>query len=118
MVVPIRARTAKGVVALALGGLAAVGTGVLPGLAQTAATGTSAATGGAQASGMYIRYGIPGFLVVENFIDGGGPVAQSLADTSAGAGSFASLPYPGETAIAGPGTLSGHGCRRCQPIVR
>jgi hypothetical protein len=61
---------------------------------------------------MYIRYGIPGFLVVENFIDGGGPVAQSLADTSAGAGSFASLPYPGETAIAGPGTLSGLGAPR------
>ena len=63
MVVPIRARTAKGVVALALGGIALVGTGVLPGAAQTA--GTQAATGGAQASGMYIRYGIPGFLVVE-----------------------------------------------------
>jgi hypothetical protein len=110
MVVPIRARTAKGVVALALGGIAIVGTGVLPGSAQTA--GTQAATGGAQASGMYIRYGIPGFLVVEDFLDGGGPVAQSLADTSAGAGSFASLPYPGETAIAGPGTLSGLGAPR------
>ncbi|MDQ1489696.1 MAG: hypothetical protein QOJ23_2210 [Actinomycetota bacterium] len=110
MVVPIRTRTAKGVVALALGGIALVGIGVLPGSAQTA--GAQAATGGAQASGMYIRYGIPGFLVVEDFLDGGGPVAQSLADTSAGAGSFASLPYPGETAIAGPGTLSGLGAPR------
>jgi hypothetical protein len=110
MVVPIRARTTKAVVALALGGIAAVGTGGLSGAAQTA--GTAAATGGAQASGLYIRYGIPGFLVVENFLDGGGPVAQSLADTSSGAGSFASLPYPGETAIAGPGTLSGLGAPR------
>ena len=110
MVVPKRGRTTKGVLALALGGIAAVATGVAPGSAQTA--GTQAATGGAQASGMYIRYGIPGFLVVEDFLDGGGPVAQSLADTSAGAGSFASLPYPGETAIAGPGTLSGLGAPR------
>jgi len=97
-------------VALALGGIAVVGAGVRPGGAQPA--GTQAATGGAQASGMYVRYGIPGFLVVENFLDGGGPVAQSLADTSSGAGSFASLPYPGETAIAGPGTLSGLGAPR------
>jgi len=116
MVVSIRARstlgarTAKSVVTLALGGIAVVGTGVLPGGAQPA--GNQAATGGAQASGMYVRYGIPGFLVVENFLDGGGPVAQSLADTSSGSGSFASLPYPGETAIAGPGTLSGLGVPR------
>lgn len=110
MAVPIRARTTKGVLALALGGIAAVGAGVVPGAAQPAAS--AAATGGAQASGMYLRYGIPGFLVVENFLDGGGPVAQSLADTSSEAGSFASLPYPGETAIAGPGTLSGLGAPR------
>ncbi|HEY4411138.1 MAG TPA: hypothetical protein VGO87_14765, partial [Acidimicrobiia bacterium] len=80
MVVPIRGRTTKGVVALALGGIVAVGTGALPGGAQTAGS-APAVTGGAQASGMYIRYGIPKFLVVENFLDGGGPVAQSLADT-------------------------------------
>jgi hypothetical protein len=101
---------AKSVVAVTLGGIAVVGAGVLPGAAQPA--GSQAATGGAQASGMYIRYGIPKFLVVENFLDGGGPVAQSLADTSSGSGSFASLPYPGETAIAGPGTLSGLGAPR------
>src|SRR5947208_16492815 len=99
MVVPITARTTKAVVALALGGIAVVGAGVLPGAAAQPA-GTQSATGGAQASGMYIRYGIPGFLVVENFLDGGGPVAQSLADTSSGSGSIASLPYPGVTAIA------------------
>jgi hypothetical protein len=116
MVVPMQARTTRGArtaktaVALALGGAAVVGAGVLPGAAQPA--GMQAATGGAQASGMYLRYGIPGFLVVENFLDGGGPVAQSLADTSSGSGSFASLPYPGETAIAGPGTLSGLGAPR------
>jgi hypothetical protein len=110
MVVRIRAHTTRAVVALALGGIGVVGAGVRPGAAQPAST--QAATGGAQASGMYLRYGIPGFLVVENFLDGGGPVAQSLADTSSGSGSFASLPYPGETAIAGPGTLSGLGAPR------
>lgn len=57
----------------------------------------------AEASGMYLRYGIPGFLVVENFIDGGGPVSQALLGSDGTSQSFASLPYPGPTAIGYPG---------------
>jgi len=65
----------------------------------------------ADASGMYARYGIPGFLVVENFVDGGGPVAQSVLGSDGTAQSFASLPYPGSTAVGIPGlfaSASGH----------
>jgi hypothetical protein len=57
----------------------------------------------AEASGMYVRYGIPGFLVVENFIDGGGPVSQAVLGSDGTSQSFASLPYPGPTAIGYPG---------------
>jgi hypothetical protein len=57
----------------------------------------------ADASGMYVRYGIPGFLVVENFVDGGGPVSQAMLGSDGTSESFASLPYPGPTAIGYPG---------------
>jgi hypothetical protein len=57
----------------------------------------------AEASGGYVQYGIPGFLIVDNYIDGGGPVAQSVVDSSGTAQSFASLPYPGATGVTLPG---------------
>ena len=60
-------------------------------------------TATAVASGMYVRYGIPGFLVVENYVDGGGPVSQALVSSDGRAQSYASLPYPGSTTIAAPG---------------
>ena len=109
MAVSISARGPK-LLVVVVGGAALVIAVAMPGSAQEAAG--LAATGGAEASGMTVRYGFPAFLVVENFIDGGGPVAQSVADTSAGAGSFASLPYPGETAVAAPGTAAGLGAPR------
>ncbi len=57
----------------------------------------------AEASGMDIRYGIPGFLVVENYIEGGGPVSQATLSSDQTSKSFASLPYPGSTAVSYPG---------------
>jgi hypothetical protein len=51
---------------------------------------------------------MPGFLVVESVFDGGGPVARSVLD-SAGGASFASLPYPGETAMSVPGLIAAGG---------
>jgi hypothetical protein len=60
-------------------------------------------TATAEASGMYIRYGIPGFFIVDNYIDGGAPVAQSLLDSAGTSQSFASHPYPGATAVGYPG---------------
>src|SRR5581483_11503189 len=56
----------------------------------------------AEASGMYVRYGIPGFLLVDNYIDGGGPVAQAQLGSDENSKAFASLPYPGSTALAYP----------------
>src|SRR5207248_733162 len=48
----------------------------------------------------------PGFLVVEDFIDAGGPTAQAAVSDVEGNQGFASVPYPGELAIAGPGLFA------------
>lgn len=53
----------------------------------------------ARAAGMRMSYDVPGFLVVEKMIDGGGPVAEVSLD-ALDSGGFASLPFPGDNAIA------------------
>jgi hypothetical protein len=59
----------------------------------------------AEANGMLVRYGIPGFIAVDNFVDGGGPSSQALlADTTAT--SFGSLPYPGSAGVGYPGLFN------------
>ena len=94
----------SGRLALAAGCLSAL---VLSGVARPDGAAASSVGRGfvatAEASGMYVRYGIPGFLVVENYIDGGGPVSQAVLGSDGTAQSFASLPYPGPTAIGYPG---------------
>jgi hypothetical protein len=69
--------------------------GVVPASADT----LSGFVGNARAAGMRMSYDIPGFLVVEKLIDGGGPVAEATVD-ALGSGGFASLPFPGENGIA------------------
>jgi hypothetical protein len=62
--------------------------------------------GTASAQGFRMTYGVPQFVIVEEFIDGGGPIAQSVVDTSGRSIAFASLPYPGANGIAAPGVAS------------
>ena len=59
----------------------------------------------AVAEGGRMTFSVPGFAVVEDIIDGGGPVSQAAVDGQ-GASGFASLPYPGETALAFPGLFA------------
>ena len=59
----------------------------------------------AEANGMLVRYGIPGFIAVDNYIDGGGPSSQALV-ADATATSFASLPYPGAAGVGYPGLFN------------
>lgn len=61
----------------------------------------------ATAEAFRYQFGSPGFLVVERYADYGAPVAQSSIDSLGRSTAFASDPYPGETFIAGPGTLAG-----------
>jgi hypothetical protein len=61
----------------------------------------------ASAEGVRFSFGAPGFTAVDTFIDGGGPVSQSVIDGLGNSRAFASLPYPGDLAISGPGLLAG-----------
>ena len=61
----------------------------------------------ATAEGFRFTFGAPGFVAVDTFIDGGGPVASSVLDGLGNSQSFASLPYPSDNAISGPGLVAG-----------
>ena len=80
------------------------------GLATSATAGADTATrslvGVASASGMRATYTVPDYVVVSEFFDGGGPVAQANVDTTGKATGFGSLPYPGENAVTAPGLLT------------
>ncbi len=80
-------------------GLGALIVGSMIGGVPASADTLSGFVGNARAAGMRMSYDIPGFLVVEKIIDGGGPVAEVSVD-SLGSGGFASLPFPGDNAIA------------------
>lgn len=91
-------------------GLAALALGASAVLVASSAVGAEEVqrtfTAQAEASGMYVQYGIPGFLPVDQFIDGGGPVSQATYGTDGTSRSFASLPYPGSTAVGYPGVFA------------
>ncbi len=65
-------------------------------------TNTGAAVGTASASGVRTSYDFPGYLVVDTLYDAGGPIAQSVVNSSGGESSFASFPYPGDTIVNAP----------------
>ena len=73
---------------------------VTPAQADDAPSG--AAVGTASASGVRTSYDFPGFLVVDTLYDAGGPIAQSVVNSSGGGSSFASFPYPGDTIVNAP----------------
>ena len=56
-----------------------------------------------------MSYTVDEFLVVETIADVGGPVSQAVLDDGGASRSFASLPYPGETVITGPGLVAASG---------
>lgn len=95
-------------------GLAAVLAGVLAPGAQADDTGAGSGlvtvAGDATASGVRFTYEVPAeFLAASTPFDGGGPVAQASIGSGL-ARSAASLPFPGDVVIAGPGlfyTVSG-----------
>ena len=96
-------------VAGAAGLLAAAVLGVASGVAQgeEAPAQPSSYEAVASAEGFRFSFGAPGFVAVDTFIDGGGPVSQSVIDGLGNSHAFASLPYPGDLAITGPGLLAG-----------
>ena len=93
----------------AAGLLAAAVLGVATGVAQgeEAPAQPSSYEAVASAEGFRFSFGAPGFVAVDTFIDGGGPVSQSVIDGLGNSRAFASLPYPGDLAITGPGLVAG-----------
>lgn len=84
-------------------GLLAAVTGAVPAGGSEA---PRSVVGTARAQGVRATYTIPDYVVVSEFFDGGGPVAEALADSTGRATSFSSLPWPGSNAVTAPGTLS------------
>jgi len=91
------------IAAMAVLGLAAAAVGYTP----AGASDITSFEAKALAEGGRYSFGAPGFVAVDTFIDGGGPVAQSLLDGLGNSQSFASLPYPSDNAISGPGLIAG-----------
>jgi hypothetical protein len=84
-------------------GITTIGTG--EGRADTGGPGTFEARATAEGGRMGLT--VPGFAVVEQIIDGGGPVADARTDVLGNSKAFASLPYPGENGINGPSNVTG-----------
>ena len=61
----------------------------------------------ATAEGGRFGFAVPGFAVVEQIIDGGGPVSDARIDALGNSRAFAALPYPGDHAINGPSNVAG-----------
>src|SRR5256885_2425290 len=53
----------------------------------------------ASAEGFRVSFGAPGFVAVDTFVDGGGPVSQSGLDRPRESPGFAPLPHPGGLAV-------------------
>ena len=96
-------RTIRTIAAMAALGLVATVSGWSP----AGATDITSFEARANADGFRYTFGAPGFVAVDTFIDWGGPVAQSVLDGLGNSQSFASLPYPSDNAISGPGLIAG-----------
>src|ERR1044072_7657722 len=81
-------------------------TGFVTGSRAGAAAEARSLVGVASASGMRATYTVPDYVVVSEFFDGGGPVAQANEDTPGKPTGFGSLPYPGDNAVTAPGLLT------------
>ena len=86
-----------------------LGAGLLPIVLPVVAAGAQDAgtfSGTAVADGVRVNVSIPSYLLVEDFVDGGGPSAQAVLDSLGVSRAFASFPYPGELGVAATGLIS------------
>ena len=63
-------------------------------------------SGVATADAYRVRVAVTDFLIVEDFVDGGGPSSQAALDSLGESTGFASFPYPGATGASLLGVLS------------
>lgn len=98
-------------IAAAIGLLALVATTPAHAAASQASSTVASAPRGtfsATASADVVRanLAIPNYLLIKDFVDGGGPSAQAVMDSLGTSKAFASFPYPGETGVAATGLIS------------
>jgi hypothetical protein len=87
--------------------MVAVGAVFLPVPAGAAgAAGAQLLEATASAQGVRVTYSMPHDGAVTTLFDGGGPVSEATGDSRGRAVTFASLPYPGETAMLLPGEVA------------
>lgn len=98
----MRALIRSGSVVAGLAATVGVAALVATPVARADDTNTGAAVGTASASGVRTSYDFPGYLVIDTIYDAGGPIAQSVVNSSGGGTSFASFPYPGDTIVNAP----------------
>jgi hypothetical protein len=84
--------------------VAGVGTGIWSEPAGAISTRPVVATASAQ--GIRATYTVPDYVAVATLFDGGGPVSEATGDSTGRAVTFASLPYPSETAVFFPGVMA------------
>lgn len=83
--------------------LVAAPAGARPG-APRAGSGSFSGTAVADAVRANVR--VPDYLLIEDFVDGGGPSAQAVLDSLGKSQAFASFPYPGELGVSATGLVS------------
>ena len=69
-------------------------------------TGFATFAGKATADGVRARIAVTDYLIVEDFVDGGGPTTSATLDSLGASTAYSSLPYPGATGVAFPGLVS------------
>jgi len=70
------------------------------------ATGFATFAGKATADGVRARIAVTDYLIIEDFVDGGGPTTSATLDSLGASTAYSSLPYPGATGVAFPGLVS------------
>jgi len=74
--------------------------------APSVPTGFATFAGKATADGVRARIAVTNYLIVEDFVDGGGPTTSATLDSLGASTAYSSLPYPGATGVAFPGLVS------------
>jgi len=93
--------------ALGLVGLATAGAGAPVNADEAGGAPPASFAATAAAEGVRIGVAAPGYLLTDQLVDAGGPLAQATVNALGQSKALAAYPFPGDLVITGPGTLAG-----------
>ncbi|MEW6472858.1 MAG: hypothetical protein AB1679_11355 [Actinomycetota bacterium] len=93
--------------ALGLAGLATAGAGAPVDADEAGGAPGASFAATAAAEGVRVGVAAPGYLLTDQLVDAGGPLAQATVNALGQSKALAAYPFPGDLVIAGPGTLAG-----------